>query len=102
MSQIDLQALKTEIKELIINTLKVKNVTPEDIDDSAPLLARDNPMGLDSVDAIDIIMTVQKHFGVRIADQNLARTVLDSIDSLAVFIANEKANRPNEAVSKPA
>ncbi len=90
MNQVDLQALKTEIKELIITTLKVSNVKPEDIDDSAPLFARDNPMGLDSVDAIDIIMTVQKHFNVRIADQNLARTVLDSIDTLADFIAKEK------------
>ncbi len=90
MNQTDLQPLKTEIKDLIITTLKVSNVKPEDIDDSAPLFGRDNPMGLDSVDAIDIIMTVQKHFNVRIADQNLARTVLDSIDTLAEFIHKEK------------
>ncbi len=90
MNQTDLQPLKTEIKDLIITTLKVSNVKPEDIDDSAPLFGRDNPMGIDSVDAIDIIMTVQKHFNVRIADQNLARTVLDSIDTLAEFIHKEK------------
>ncbi len=90
MNQDEQKALKTEIKELIINTLKVSNVKAEDIDDSAPLFGRDNPMGLDSVDAIDIIMTVQKHFNVRIADQNLARSVLDSIDTLADFIIKEK------------
>lgn len=63
---------------------------PEDVDDSAPLLAPGNPLGLDSVDAIDIIVTVQKHFNVRIDDQNMARNVLESIDTLAEFIARQK------------
>lgn len=86
----DTDKLKTEIKELIINTLKIKKVKPEDVDNGAPLLAPNNPMGLDSVDAIDIIVTVQKHFNVRIDDQNMARNVLESVDTLAEFIARQK------------
>ena len=86
----DIDKLKTEVKELIINTLKIKKVKPEDVDDSAPLLAPGNALGLDSVDAIDIIVTVQKHFNVRIDDQNMARNVLESIDTLADFIARQK------------
>ena len=86
----DPEKLKTELKELIINTLNIKKVKPEEVDNSAPLLAPDNPMGLDSVDAIDIIVTVQRHYNVRIDDQNMARNVLQSIDTLAEFIARQK------------
>jgi len=88
----NLEQLKTEVKEVIIKTLNINKINPEDVDDSAPLFAPDNAFGLDSVDAIDIIMTVQKHFNVRIADQNLARDVLESIDTLAEFIHRERTN----------
>ena len=90
MVENDLEQLKTEVKEVIIKTLNINKINPEDVDNSAPLFAPDNPFGLDSVDAIDIIMTVQKHFNVRIADQNLARDVLESIETLADFIQKER------------
>lgn len=92
MAENDLNQIKTEVKEVIIKTLNINKINPADVDDSAPLFAPDNAFGLDSVDAIDIIMTVQKHFNVRIADQNLARDVLESIDTLAAFIQREKSN----------
>lgn len=92
MADQELQELKKEVKAVIIKTLNINKINPEDVDDSAPLFAPDNPFGLDSVDAIDIVMTVQKHFDVRIADQNLARDVLESIDSLAQFIQRERKN----------
>ncbi len=92
MAETELQQLKEEVKEVIIKTLNINKINPESIDTGAPLFAPDNPFGLDSVDAIDIIMTVQKHFNVRIADQNLARDVLESIDTLAEFIHRERNN----------
>jgi len=91
VAETDLQQLKKEVKEVIIKTLSINKINPGDVDDSAPLFAPDNPFGLDSVDAIDIVMTVQKHFNVRIADQNLARDVLESIDTLAEFIQRERS-----------
>lgn len=92
MGENNIKQIKTEVKEVIIKTLNINKINPEDVDDSAPLFSPDNAFGLDSVDAIDIIMTVQKHFNVRIADQNLARDVLESIDTLAAFIQREKNN----------
>ncbi len=86
----DLNQLKKEVKEVIIKTLNISKLKPDDVDDSAPLFAPDNPFGLDSVDAIDIVMTVQKHFDVRIDDQNTARDVLESINSLAGFIYRKR------------
>ena len=71
MTEVELISLKTEIKEVILQALNIKNIKPEQIGDSNPLFARDNILGLDSIDAIELIMAIQKHFNVRIADQNL-------------------------------
>ncbi len=87
----DIQQIKQEVKEVIIKALNIKNIEPDKIDDSAPLFAPGNAFGLDSVDAIDIIMRVQSHFNVRIDDQNQARDVLESIDTLAAFIVRQRS-----------
>jgi len=92
VTEADLERIKREVKEVIIDALNIKNVNPDEIDDSAPLFAPGNAFGLDSVDAIDIIMRIQSHFNVRIGDQNLARDVLESVDTLASFIIKEKSS----------
>jgi acyl carrier protein len=92
VTEADLQRIKKEVKEVIIDALNIKNINPDEIDDSAPLFAPGNAFGLDSVDAIDIIMRMQSHFNVRIGDQNLARDVLESVDTLASFILKEKSS----------
>ena len=90
VAETDIQKIKQEVKEVIIKTLNIKKIEPEEIDDSAPLFAPGNAFGLDSVDAIDIIMRIQSHFNVRIGDQNLARDVLESVDTVAAFIVAER------------
>lgn len=87
----DIKQIKQEVKEVIIKALNIKNIEPDKIDDSAPLFAPGNAFGLDSVDAIDIIMRIQSHFNVRIDDQNQARDVLESIDTLAAFIVRQRS-----------
>ncbi|MEE4259689.1 MAG: phosphopantetheine-binding protein [Bacteroidales bacterium] len=91
MAAKDIKQIKQEVKEVIIKALNIKNIEPDKIDDSAPLFAPGNAFGLDSVDAIDIIMRVQSHFNVRIDDQNQARDVLESIDTLAAFIVRQRS-----------
>ncbi len=91
MAVSDIQQIKQEVKEVIIKALNIRKIEPEKIDDSAPLFAPGNAFGLDSVDAIDIIMRVQSHFNVRIDDQNQARDVLESIDTLASFIVRQRS-----------
>ena len=92
MTEAEIANLKTEIKEVILQSLNIIDIKPDDIENSAPLFAKDNILGLDSIDAIELIMTIQKHFNVRIADQNLARHVLESIDTIAEFLIKEKGN----------
>lgn len=90
MTEVEIAKLKTEIKEVILKSLNITDIKPDEIDNSAPLFAKGNILGLDSIDAIELIMTIQKHFKVRIADQNLARHVLESIDTIAEFLIKEK------------
>ena len=85
------QALKWEIKELILETLGITDVDMEKIDDEKPLFGSDNALTLDSVDGLEIIMALQRKYGIRIGDQNLARSIIRSINSIADFITQEKA-----------
>ena len=87
-----LEDLKLEIKKLIMATLAITDIDPNDVDDEKPLFGGDNALTLDSVDAIEIIMAIQRTYGIRIADQNLARQVISSIGSIARFIFEQQAN----------
>jgi acyl carrier protein len=87
------EELKLEIKNLIMSTLSINDLKPEEVDDVKPLFGSDNALTLDSVDAIEIIMAIQRNYGIRIADQNLARQVISSIDSIARFISEQQANQ---------
>ena len=80
-----------EIKEMILNVLHIPDVRAEDIDESSPIF--ENPLlGLDSVDALEIVVGLHRNYGVRIDDQNLARNVLQTIDTIAEFVEANQAD----------
>jgi len=81
--------LKTEIKQLIIDSLKIPDISPEDIDDYTPLFSPENILQLDSIDSLEIIIALQQKYNVRIDDQNLARSILESVQSIAEFVKRE-------------
>ena len=83
------QELKREIKELIIESLKIPDITPEQIEDSASLFEDNNALQIDSVDALEIVMALQRKYGVHIDDQNLGRFIIKSVDTIAAFVAKE-------------
>ena len=93
MTEIPSAELKMEIKKLIMDTLNINDVNPAEVDDELPLFGGGNKLSLDSVDALEIIMAIQRTYQVRIADQNLARYTLRSINSIAEFIESEKAKQ---------
>ncbi|MBN1197840.1 MAG: acyl carrier protein [Bacteroidales bacterium] len=84
--------LKLEIKNLIMTTLNITDIDPADIDDNEPLFGGSNALTLDSVDGIEIIMAMQRKYGIRMNDQNLARQIIQSINSIAEFVVKEKVN----------
>jgi acyl carrier protein len=84
-----MEALEKEIKQLIIDSLKLEGVTPESIDPAAPLFV--DGLGLDSIDALELAMEIRKKYGVRTsADDAQNRQIFSSVRSLAAFVA---ANR---------
>lgn len=88
--------LKLEIKNMIITTLGITDVDPADVDDEKPIFGGSNNLTLDSVDAIEIIMAIQRNYGFRIADQNIARMVIRSINSIAQFVVDQRAGQSSQ------
>ena len=86
------QELKQEIKELIIESLNIPDVDPHDIEDDTSLFEDEN-LGLDSIDGLEIVMALQEKYGVRIDDQNQARFILKSTNTIAEFIAGELSKK---------
>jgi acyl carrier protein len=89
--------LKREIKQLIVESLKIPDVKPEEIDETASLFEEGNALQLDSVDALEIVMALQRKYGVHIDDQNVSRFIIRTVDSIAEFVAKELAKRDGQA-----
>ena len=80
------QALEHEIKELIISSLSLEDITPEDIDPTAPLFVEG--LGLDSIDALELGLALQKKYGVSLsADSEETRRHFSSVRALGEFVA---------------
>lgn len=81
-----MQALELEIKELIISALSLEDMKPADIETQAPLFVEG--LGLDSIDALELGVALQKRYGVSLsADAQETRRHFASVQSLAAFVA---------------
>lgn len=81
--------LKGKLKVMLVEEMKIQGVAPADIKDDEPLFG--DGLGLDSLDAVELVVLVNKHFGVQIADMEQGKEAFVSIDSLARFIEDNKA-----------
>ena len=83
-----MQALYLEIKNLIISTLNLDELTPDDIETDAPLFG--DGLGLDSIDALELGLALQKRYGVALsADSQETRRHFASVRALADFVASQ-------------
>jgi acyl carrier protein len=82
MSQV--LATPDRIKRLIVDSLHLEGVEPEMIEDEAPLFGEG--LGLDSVDALELVVALEKEFGIKIKSQEMDREVFSSVSSLTQFI----------------
>ncbi len=76
--------LKDKLKQMIIEELQIEDVAPEEIDDDAPLFGEG--LELDSLDAVELVVQLQVHFGVEIKNIEEGRPALQSINTLAEFV----------------
>lgn len=82
-------SLKREIKELIVSELNLEGRDPATIEDDAPLFGEG--LGLDSLDALQLAMSVEEKYGVRIPEGEEARSIFASVSALAKHVAEKKA-----------
>jgi acyl carrier protein len=80
----DTVELKKRLKELIVEAANLKNIAPESIDETAPLFGAG--LGLDSLDALQLAMTLEEHFGVRVPEGDAGRVVFASVNAMAEFV----------------
>ncbi len=80
--------LKEQLKQQVIEVLNLEDLTPADIDDAAPLFGEG--LGLDSIDALELLMLLDKNYGIKFQDRSQSKAVFASINAMADYIA---ANR---------
>jgi acyl carrier protein len=76
--------LTLRLKHLLIDTLKLEGVTPETIADDEPLIG--SGLSLDSIDALELVVQLEKEFGIKIASSEESRQALASVASLTAFV----------------
>lgn len=82
------KTIEDRLKDVIIETLMLEDVTPEDIVNDAPLFGEG--LGLDSIDALELALAIHKEFGVRTEeDDERNRDIFYSVKTLSEFIRNE-------------
>ncbi len=88
MSMAGLDDLKVKVKEMIIRDLKLEDISPEDIVDDAPLFIEG--LGLDSLEALQLVVSIEESFGVLIPDENAGKIAFASLNALAGYILKER------------
>jgi len=73
-----------KLKQVIVEDLNLEEVTPSEIDDDKPLFGEG--LGLDSLDAVELVVVVRRRFGVEIKDMSEGREAFASVTALAQFI----------------
>lgn len=79
-----METLIQELKEHLIRELNLEDIKPEDIDSKAPLFGEG--LGLDSIDALEIILILEKHYGIKLKNSAEAKPVFYSIETLAEYV----------------
>ena len=82
--------LPLRLKTLVVATLKLDGVTPAEIPDHEPLIGSAR-FGLDSLDALELVIAIEKEYGVKIGSSEESRRALGSIDALAAYLRSQQA-----------
>ncbi|MBP7358721.1 MAG: acyl carrier protein [Prevotella sp.] len=83
-----MENLKIELKNKIIEVLNLEDMTPEDIDDDAPLFG--DGLGLDSIDALELIVLMEKNYGIKLRDAAEGKKIFQSIEVMADYISKNR------------
>ena len=85
------EPLEAEIKRAIVRSLRLP-IAPEEIDTTTPLFGEG--LGLDSIDVLELVLELERGFGVSISDEQTGTEVLHSVETIASFIVAERRKNP--------
>ncbi len=77
-----------ELKQEIIKVLNLEEMTPEDIDNEAPLFGEG--LGLDSIDALELIVMIEKNYGIRLANPAEGKAIFQSVATIADYVSKNR------------
>ena len=88
----DRNELKLHLKQLLIDGLRLQDLRPDDIQDAAPIFVEG--LGLDSVDALELVVLVEEKFTIQIPDEDVGKRAFASIDALTEYVSEELSKSP--------
>ena len=83
-----MEELILKLKQEIVEVLNLEETKPEDIDTNAPLFG--DGLGLDSIDALELIVLLEKTYGIKIKDPNEGKNIFKSVASMADYISKNR------------
>lgn len=83
-----MEELVLQLKKEIIEVLNLEEITPEDIDENAALFGEG--LGLDSIDALELIVLMEKNYGIKLQDPNQGKEIFRSIAIMADYISKNR------------
>ena len=84
-----MEELILKLKNEIIEVLNLEDIKPEDIDSNAPRFGEDG-LGLDSIDALELIVLMEKNYGIKLQDPNQGKEIFKSINVMADYISKNR------------
>jgi acyl carrier protein len=82
-------SIKEQLKPIILNSLRITDLTPADLRDDQPLLGGE--LEIDSIDVLQLVLEIERHFGIKLVQGNFNQKHLESINSLASIIESKMA-----------
>ena len=84
-----MKELIEQIKQQLIDALNLEGMTPDQIDDNAPLFG-DEGLGLDSIDVLELIVLIEKNYGIRLSNPAEGRQVFQSVAVMADYVSKNR------------
>ena len=86
------KALKEKLKKQIIEYLNLIDVEPDDLQDDSPLFGPEGDLGLDSIDSVELLVLLEREYGLKITDPKEGRKVLEDINAMTDYIVTNAEN----------
>jgi acyl carrier protein len=85
----DMASIKEQLKAIILKSLRITDLTPADLRDDQPLLGGE--LEIDSIDVLQLILEIERHFGIKLVQGNFNQKSLETVNALAAIVESKMA-----------